>query len=150
VISVHTQFFIAYVMAMLLTLPLFVLSVRRRLPHARLTVAAGLVGYGIIGLMLLIDSFVDPPLLFHGFIPGIGIGILLESLALFVQDLSVPAHSAPRILQDRWLLVFGACSLLMSGMLHLWLVGATSVFYTGIFAGLPLGLGIAHPILHRA
>jgi len=40
----------------------------------------------------------------------------------------------------QWLIIMGAGAFLISVIITLWFVGAVFVFYSGIFAGLPLGL----------
>jgi hypothetical protein len=150
-ISIHMQFFIAYLIALGVTGPLLGYAWRRCMPHVMTMTRWYVVGYAIIGITFIIDDRFDPPLFFHGFIPGIGIGMLLDVLILFIWDAQTHANAMPPSvpLNSRRMLFFGIGSLLLSATLHTWFVGGVFEFYTGIFAGLPIGLLAASPILPR-
>jgi hypothetical protein len=79
---------LADVIAMLATAPILVLARRRRLRHRTSITALYAMGFGLIALTLLIDTIWNPPLFFHGFVPGIGIGLLLGCAGLYAQDAS--------------------------------------------------------------
>jgi hypothetical protein len=85
--STHSAFALVAGLSLILTLPLLVFGWRSRLPHRRLALGLYLAGYALIGAALLIDPVLQPPLFFHGFVPGIGVGLVLAALAVLVQDL---------------------------------------------------------------
>lgn len=89
--SPHTQFWIATLASMVITGPLVGLTWRRRLPSRVWTLVYVGVGYGLIVATLVVDSFTNPPLIFHGFFPGVGCGLILIGLGLSARD----ARSVP-------------------------------------------------------
>jgi hypothetical protein len=94
--STHSAFALVAVLSLILTLPLLVFGWRSRSPHRELALGLYLVGYALIGAALLIDPLLQPPLFFHGFVPGIGVGLVLAALALILQDLMHhPGRGAP-------------------------------------------------------
>jgi len=86
IVSPHLQFFLVDVVAMNLTFPICALAWRRRLRHRALIGGLYTIGYGIIAMAFIIDSTWNPPLFVHGFTPGIGIGLLLACIGLYLQE----------------------------------------------------------------
>jgi hypothetical protein len=97
--SPHAQFLLADALAMPALAPVCALAWRRRLRHRTPITLLYSVGFGLIALTLLIDTIWNPPLFFHGFVPGIGIGLLLACVGLYLQDARAgrqPLQSARR------------------------------------------------------
>ena len=84
--SPHMQFLIVDIIAMLVTSPLVVLAWRRMLARRGLIAALYVAGYAVIAAAFIIDSLYNPPLFAHGFTPGIGIGLLLGCIGLYVEE----------------------------------------------------------------
>jgi hypothetical protein len=91
-VSPHTQFMMVDVAGMLVTSPLIMRAWLRALPHRAVIAGLYAAGYGIIALALIVDAVYNPPLYLHGFTPGIGIGLLLGSLALYLHDAADIRH----------------------------------------------------------
>ncbi len=53
-----------------------------------------LAGYGLIVATLIVDSFINPPLILHGFFPGIGCGLILTAIGHYLLDARQMARSA--------------------------------------------------------
>lgn len=71
---------------MVATAPIPVLARRRRLRHRSSITTLYAIGFGLIAMTLLIDTIWNPPLFFHGFVPGVGIGLLIGCAGLYAQD----------------------------------------------------------------
>lgn len=84
--SVHAQFAALALAALVLTAPALVITWRARLPSRRLTTALYAAGFTLIALTLVLDPMLSPPLFYHGFFPGIGIGGIALALALAHLD----------------------------------------------------------------
>lgn len=80
--SVHTQFIALALVGLALTAPALVAAWRRRLRDRQLATALYTLGFALIGATLLLDPVERPPLFYHGFFPGIGIGCVALALAL--------------------------------------------------------------------
>lgn len=81
----HTQFFIAALAALVVTSPGIMATPRREARFRQTIIALFVSGYALIGATFIIDDLVNPPLFFHGFVPGIGIGLILASLSLAIM-----------------------------------------------------------------
>lgn len=84
--SVHTEFIALAVASLALTFPAIVVAWVARLPSRKLVSALYGVGFALIAATLIVDSIVNPPLFYHGFFPGIGIGGIVIALALAHVD----------------------------------------------------------------
>ena len=84
--SVHTEFIALAVASLALTFPALVVAWVARLPSRKLASALYGVGFALIAATLIVDSIVNPPLFYHGFFPGIGIGGIVIALALAHVD----------------------------------------------------------------
>lgn len=82
--SPHTGFAIAAVLSLLVTLPIVVRQWHKRRTQWRLAAALYMSGYLLIGGALVLDPMVQPPLFLHGFVPGIGTGMIAVAIALGV------------------------------------------------------------------
>ena len=80
--SVHTQFIALALVGFVLTVPVLVTAWLMRLPDRRLATALYTLGFALIGATLMFDPIVRPPLFYHGYFPGIGIGCIALALAL--------------------------------------------------------------------
>ncbi|HEX8730779.1 MAG TPA: hypothetical protein VF725_01855 [Ktedonobacterales bacterium] len=83
--STHAQFVALTLAGLALTAPALVVAWRGRLPVRRLATTLYLVGFALIVATLIIDPILRPPLFYHGFVPGVGIGCVALALALIVQ-----------------------------------------------------------------
>ncbi|HEX8981379.1 MAG TPA: hypothetical protein VF792_01295 [Ktedonobacterales bacterium] len=95
--SPHTQFWLVTILSTLLTGPFLMLAWRRGFPSRRRMQGYYLAGYGLIVATLIVDSFINPPLLLHGFFPGIGCGLILTAIGHYLIDahqMAKPAKSA--------------------------------------------------------
>ncbi len=80
--SVHLGFLIAGCASLVASLPLVARGWMRRLPTRRLASAYYAAGYLVMAAGYTLDSVSNPPLFLHGFIPGIGVALVLIGLAL--------------------------------------------------------------------
>ncbi len=78
----HVGFLIAGCASLVATLPLIVRGWVRRQPTRRLAAAYYAAGYLVMAAGYTLDSFSNPPLFVHGFIPGIGVALVLIGLSL--------------------------------------------------------------------
>jgi hypothetical protein len=85
--SAHTGFLIVAAVSLALTSPCLALALMWRLAHRRLLATLYLLGYALIAQQFVVDAFINPPLFFHGFGPGIGIGLLIACFGLLREDL---------------------------------------------------------------
>ncbi len=84
--TVHTEFIALAVAALALTFPAIIVAWIARLPSRALATALYGTGFVLIAATLIVDSIVNPPLFYHGFFPGIGIGGIIIALALAHVD----------------------------------------------------------------
>lgn len=80
--SVHAQFVALALVGLALTAPALVAAWRLRLPDRQLATVLYTLGFALIGATLILDPILSPPLFYHGFFPGIGIGCAALALAL--------------------------------------------------------------------
>ena len=85
--SAHTGFLIVAAVSLAMTSPCLAMALMRRFEHRRLLAALFLLGYALIAQQCIVDAFINPPLCFHGFGPGIGIGLLIAFFGLLREDL---------------------------------------------------------------
>ncbi len=78
----HTGFLLAAVLSLAFTLPAMVWQWRARQSHRALAATLYIGGYLVIGAAFVIDPILQPPLFIHGFVPGIGTGMIAVALAL--------------------------------------------------------------------
>jgi hypothetical protein len=97
-VTAHTQFLIADAVSMIALSPLLIRAQVRQLPHRALLTWLYTVGYGLIAITFIVDSIFNPPMFFHGFTPGVGIGLLLAYVGRYVLDANAARRSqlAPR------------------------------------------------------
>ena len=84
--SVHAQFVVMALVGLVVTLPAMVIAWVARLPSRKLATALYGAGFALIGATLVFDPILRPPLFYHGFFPGIGIGGIAVALALAHRD----------------------------------------------------------------
>lgn len=84
--SPHTQFWIVTILSTFLTAPFLLSAWLRRLPSRRHIQGYYVAGYGLILATLMVDSYINPPLILHGFFPGIGCGLILTAIGLYAVD----------------------------------------------------------------
>lgn len=84
--SVHAQFVALAAVGLVVTLPAMVIAWAARLPSRGLATALYAAGFALIGATLVLDPILSPPLFYHGFFPGIGIGGIAVALALAHRD----------------------------------------------------------------
>lgn len=84
--SVHAQFTALALAALALSAPAMLIAWRARLPSRRLATALYATGFTLIALTLILDPILSPPLFYHGFFPGVGIGGIVIALALAHVD----------------------------------------------------------------
>jgi hypothetical protein len=84
--STHAGFTVAATLSLIVTLPLVVAAWRTQQTHRALVLVLYVAGYVFIAAALLLDPVVQPPLFIHGFVPGIGAGLIVTALALSVQS----------------------------------------------------------------
>lgn len=80
--STHAQFVALTLVGLALTAPALVIAWRGRLPVRRLATTLYVLGFALIVATLIIDPIERPPLFYHGFVPGVGIGCVALALAL--------------------------------------------------------------------
>lgn len=80
--TTHTGFAIAAALSLLVTLPVMAWQWRTRRTDTTLAVALYVSGYLLIGAALALNPIVQPPLFVHGFVPGIGTGMIAVALAM--------------------------------------------------------------------
>lgn len=97
----HTQFWIVTLLSTLITGPFLMLAWRRGMPTRKRMLGYYGVGYGLIVATLVIDSFINPPLILHGFFPGIGCGLILIAIGHFVVEALQVARSARAGIHDQ-------------------------------------------------
>lgn len=84
--SVHEQFIVMALAGFALTVPALVAAWLMRLPDRQLATALYTLGFALITATLILDPIVRPPLFYHGFFPGIGIGMAAVALALVAMN----------------------------------------------------------------
>ncbi len=84
--SVHTEFTALAIAGLALTFPAIIIAWIARLPSRSLATALYGTGFVLIGATLIVDSILNPPLFYHGFFPGVGIGGIVIALALAHVD----------------------------------------------------------------
>ncbi|HEX6799687.1 MAG TPA: hypothetical protein VF116_18405 [Ktedonobacterales bacterium] len=82
---VHVAFLIAGCASLVVSLPLIVRGWVRRVPNRRLASAYYTSGYLVMAAGYLLDSVSNPPLFVHGFVPGIGVALVVIGLALIMS-----------------------------------------------------------------
>jgi hypothetical protein len=100
--STHSGFALAAALSLVITLPSIVWTWRKRRPHRMLVLALYAAGYGLIAAALLLDPIVQPPLFVHGFVPGIGGGLIITALALTLQDVVTRRRKATGHRSESW------------------------------------------------
>lgn len=80
--SVHAQFIALALVGFALTAPALVAAWLMRLADRQLATALYTLGFALMSATLILDPIVRPPLFYHGFFPGIGIGCVALALAL--------------------------------------------------------------------
>ena len=80
--SVHAQFIALALVGFALTAPALVAAWLMRLADRQLATALYMLGFALVSATLILDPIVRPPLFYHGFFPGIGIGCVALALAL--------------------------------------------------------------------
>ncbi|HZC04654.1 MAG TPA: hypothetical protein VE338_03365 [Ktedonobacterales bacterium] len=85
--SVHAQFVLLALAGFVVTAPVIVVAWIYHLPDRRLASALYAVGFALIGATLIVDPIARPPLFYHGFFPGIGIGAASVAMALVAMGL---------------------------------------------------------------
>ena len=85
--STHSGFALAAALSLAITLPVIIWSWRKQWPQRMPVLALYAGGYGLIAAALLLDPVVQPPLFLHGFVPGIGVGLIITALAITLQDI---------------------------------------------------------------
>lgn len=80
--SVHTQFIVLALVGFVLTVPALVAAWLIRLPDRHLATVLYVLGFALISATLILDPILSPPLFYHGYFPGIGIGSVALALAL--------------------------------------------------------------------
>ena len=80
--SVHAQFIALALVGFALTAPALVAAWLMRLADRQLATALYTLGFALMSVTLILDPIVRPPLFYHGFFPGIGIGCVALALAL--------------------------------------------------------------------
>lgn len=81
----HTGFLLAAVLSLLVTLPVLVWRWYTRRPHWMFAAALYFGGYLLIGAAFIVDAIAQPPLFVHGFVPGIGSGMIVVALVMDVR-----------------------------------------------------------------
>lgn len=84
--SVHMQFVALAVVGFALTAPALVVAWLYRLSDRQLATALYLGGFALIAATLIVDPLARPPLFYHGFFPGIGIGMAAVALGLVAMN----------------------------------------------------------------
>jgi hypothetical protein len=92
--STHNGFALAAALSLAITLPIAVWAWRKRWPSRPLVVALYVAGYGLVVAALLLDPVLQPPLFIHGFVPGIGAGLIITALAVTLQDMVSKCNEA--------------------------------------------------------
>ncbi len=80
--SVHAQFIALALVGFALTALALVAAWLMRLADRQLATALYTLGFALMSATLILDPIVRPPLFYHGFFPGIGIGCVALALAL--------------------------------------------------------------------
>lgn len=80
--SVHAQFVALALVGFALTAPALIVAWRARMPGRRLVTGLYSLGFALIVATLILDPILSPPLFYHGFFPGIGIGCVALAVAL--------------------------------------------------------------------
>ncbi|HEY7973991.1 MAG TPA: hypothetical protein VIG77_08455 [Ktedonobacterales bacterium] len=85
--SAHTQFTLLALLGGALTAPAMIAAWILRLPDRQMAMGSYGVGCALIAGALILDPIIQPPLFYHGFVPGLGIGAVAIALALVAAAL---------------------------------------------------------------
>jgi hypothetical protein len=94
--SPHAQFWLLTLASAVATAPVMALAWRRHTTDRVLALWYCCLGYGLIIATLIVDSFTNPPLIFHGFFPGIGCGLIALALALALSRSRAERGAKPK------------------------------------------------------
>lgn len=86
-VSAHTQFTLLALLGGALTAPALVAAWMLRLPDRQLATGSYGAGCVLIAGALVLDPIIQPPLFYHGFVPGLGIAAMAIALALVAGSL---------------------------------------------------------------
>lgn len=110
--SVHEQFLTFAGVSFAVTVMALVIAASRGLAVRGRPLAYFLVGYGLIAAAFVIDSIFAPPLFMHGFIPGVGVGLVADALLLVALSSPVGLAVDPNLLRrSLMVMLFGLCAL---------------------------------------
>jgi hypothetical protein len=84
--SVHEQFLTLAVGSFVATAWAVAWAFRRHFAARRWIVSYYATGYVIIAAAFILDEIFAPPLFIHGFVPGIGIALIVEALLLVASE----------------------------------------------------------------
>ena len=122
--SAHEQFLTLAGLSLVVTAPVIAYAATKRLARRWWLMVSYGAGYAIIGAAFVLDAIFAPPLFVHGFIPGIGIALVVEALLLVAVEAFARPMADRRAL--RWAVEAAFCSLSMIVAIALFGSGAYS------------------------
>ncbi len=153
--SAHEQFLALAGLSLVVTAPVIAYAATKRLARRWWLMVYYGAGYAIIGAAFVLDAIFAPPLFVHGFVPGIGIALVVEALLLVAVEAFARPIADRRAL--RWAVEATFCSL--SVIVAIALFGVVELqgqpadpslrFAQGMAAGLAVGSLVGLPGLGR-
>jgi hypothetical protein len=143
--TVHEQFLALAAGSFVATVWAVIWAFRRHFAACRWSASHYAAGYVFIAAAFILDEIFAPPLFIHGFVPGIGIALIVEALLLTASEAF--ARSGADRHAALWVGIIALCGLAVLltlawfGVLLLTQVslGASARFAYGMSAGIALG-----------
>ena len=143
--SVHEQFLALAAGSFLATAWAVAWAYRRHFTTRQWIVSYYVTGYVFIAAAFIFDEIFAPPLFVHGFVPGIGLALIIEALLLTATETFTRADAGRHA--ALWVGITALCGLAallsLAGFAALTLahlsLGASARFAYGMSAGLALG-----------
>ena len=100
--SAHEQFLALAGLSLVVTAPVIAYAATKRLARRWWLMVYYGAGYAIIGAAFVLDAIFAPPLFVHGFVPGMGIALVVEALLLVAVEAFAGQWLIAGLCAGRW------------------------------------------------